>query len=271
MRYLALVIVNIVILLISSTCFAVDFPYRDKYPELNIIELVDLKSAYDKGDLVVVDLRSELEYETIQIKGAIHLSYGHAKFNALLAKIAEQNPNKKIAVYDNGVDCIKSYKAAEDALYGMIPNVYVFDAGIATWAQAYPSATLLLGNELTPSKAQIISVEKTSNSHLDFDTFIQQAGSKDAVVIDTRDPIQRTQKLPGLENAMLIPIDKLVKNIIKKGHMKNKQLYIFDQVGRQVKWLMYYLVDNGYTNFYFLDGGATAVLKEQVYRVSSYQ
>lgn len=41
---------------------------------------------------------------------------------------------------------------------------------------------------------------------------------------------------------------------------------IFDQVGKQVRWLMYYLVNSGYTNYFFLDGGATAILKEQEYR-----
>ena len=48
--------------------------------------------------------------------------------------------------------------------------------------------------------------------------------------------------------------------------MKDKQLVIFDQVGKQVLWLMYYLEDKGYKNYYFLKGGATSVLKEQKYR-----
>jgi len=48
--------------------------------------------------------------------------------------------------------------------------------------------------------------------------------------------------------------------------MKDKQLVIFDQVGKQVLWLMYYLEDKGYKNYYFLKGGATSVLKKQKYR-----
>ena len=72
--------------------------------------------------------------------------------------------------------------------------------------------------------------------------------------------------MPGFENALPIPLDKLVKNVIKKGNLKNKQLLIFDQVGKQVRWLMYHLVDQGYDDFYFLEGGATSVLKVQEYR-----
>ena len=70
----------------------------------------------------------------------------------------------------------------------------------------------------------------------------------------------------GIDPNRLADYAEEIKNIIDKGNMKDKSLFIFDQVGKQVNWLMYYLVDNGYSNFYFLDGGATAVLKSQDYR-----
>ena len=89
--------------------------------------------------------------------------------------------------------------------------------------------------------------------------------------MDIRDPMQRKQTIPGLEKALQVSLDKLVKNIISQERMKDKQLLIFDQVGRQANWLMYYLVENGYTNFYFLNGGATTVLKIQDYRVTYTQ
>lgn len=260
-----------VILFLTSTCIAEDFPYREKYPEVTIIDLNELKSGYDSGNFIIIDVRSKTEFEAIHIKKAINLPYANAKFTDRLDEVARKNPIKKIAVYCNGIDCIKSYKAAEDAIYAMIPNVYAFDAGIAQWAQAYPSATLLQGDELKTHMEQLISEENFNRKNLDFDTFKKQAVSSNAVIIDARDPIQRKQKVPSLEKAMLIPVDKLVLNIISKGHMKDKQLYIFDQVGKQVKWVMYYLAEHGYTDFYFLEGGATAVLIEQDYRVAAIQ
>ena len=47
-----------------------------------------------------------------------------------------------------------------------------------------------------------------------------------------------------------------------------KRLYaeVVDQVGKQVRWLMYHLEDKGYKDYAFLKGGATAVLKDQRYR-----
>ena len=271
MRYFISTICLGFIFIFTSTCTAGNFPYRGKYPEINILELTDLKSAYDSGNFIIIDVRSKTEFEAIQIKNAINLPYADAKFTHKLLSISKKNLNKKIAVYCNGIDCIKSYKAAEDALYAMIPNVYTFDAGIAIWAQTYPSETLLLGKELKNPVKQLISNEKFISKNLDFETFRKKALSSKAVVIDARDPIQRTQALPGLEKNLHIPVDKFVSNIISKGHLKDKQLFIFDQVGKQVKWLMYYLEINDYKDFYFLNGGATAVLKEQDYRVSFAQ
>ena len=150
----------------------------------------------------------------------------------------------------------------------MIPNVFAYDAGIVAWAISYPTDTMLLCVELVSTEKQLISAEQFIQRNLDFDTFKEKAASNNVMVIDARDPIQRKQGVPGLEKALHISLDKLVKNIVNKEHLKDKQLLVFDQVGRQVNWLMYYLVDKGYTDFYFLKGGATAVLKTQDYRVT---
>jgi rhodanese-related sulfurtransferase len=271
MRYLIFTICFGIIFFITSTCAAGNFPYRGEYSEVNILELTDLKSAYDRGDLIIIDVRSKTEFEAIQIKNAINLPYADATFTRKLRNISRKDITKKIALYCNGIDCIKSYKAAEEAMHAKIPNVYAFDAGIAAWAHTYPSETLLLGKELKNPVKQFISAEKFIRKNLDFKTFKKMALSNNAVVIDARDPIQKNEELPGLEKDLDIPVDKFVRNIISKGHMKDKQLFIFDQVGRQVAWLMYYLEENGYTDYYFLSGGATSYLKIQEYRMKDYR
>ena len=261
-------LLNIILALIClvSPALAADFPYRDYYPEVKIIEATDLKAGYDRGEYVIVDVRSAAEFQAIHIKGAVNLPYADARFSEGLKTLAKENPGKKIAVYCNGETCIKSYKAAEDAVYASLTGVSAFDGGIGSWARAYPAATLLSGKELSAPAQQLISEEQFRSACLDFAAFKEKAAAGNAVVIDARDPIQRKEKLPGLDQALQIPMDKLVDNIIAKGNMKDKELCIFDQVGRQVNWLMYYLVAQGYTNFHFLDGGATAVLKKQEYR-----
>jgi rhodanese-related sulfurtransferase len=86
------------------------------------------------------------------------------------------------------------------------------------------------------------------------------------MVIDVRDHIQRAKKLPGLKKVKTIPLDAFIPNFIQKKANQDKHLYIFDQVGKQVRWLEYYLVANGYKNYHFLAGGATSVLQEQKYK-----
>ena len=268
MRYLAFGIACVLVSLLSITCFAVEFPNRDKYPDVNIISLTDMKSGVENGEFLFIDLRSRVEFEAIHIKNAVNLPYGHAKFTYELNKISKEKPNKKLILYDNGHGCIRVYKAAEDAYdFALIQNAYAFDAGIDTWARAYPSETILMGEVLTNSKQQLLTAEQINQKKIDIENFRTKAANSNTVVIDSRDPIQRKHKVPGLEKAMLIPLNKLVENILSKGFMKDNQLLVFDQVGGQVNWLMYYLVDKGYTDFYFLDGGATSVLKDQEYRM----
>ncbi len=261
-----------VVFFFVSSSVAGYFSYREKFPEVSVVELSDLKSGYDRGDFIIIDVRSAIEFDTIHIKNALNIPYGNANFTRDLNRIAKKDLGRKIVLYDNGGNSIKSYKGAEDSfLFASIPNVYAFDAGITAWAEAYPSATLLFGEELKTSRVHLISEEEFLNKTLDINTFRNKAVGSKATVIDLRDPIQRKEDLPGFEKALPIPVNKFVRNIISKGHLKDKKLFIFDQVGEQVKWVMYYLVDKGYTDFYFLNGGATSVLKEQDYRVAFAQ
>ena len=145
-------------------------------------------------------------------------------------------------------------------------DVYAFDAGIPAWANTYPSATLLLGKEISDPGKQLIPKSEFKKLCLDYEQFKEKATGNNTMIIDARDAIQRTRDLPGLEDVKHIPLDKFIKNVVSRGVMRNKKMLIFDQVGKQVRWLMYHLVNQGYEEFYFLEGGATSVLKKQDYR-----
>mgnify|MGYP000613081124 CR=1 FL=1 len=94
----------------------------------------------------------------------MNIPYGNANFTRDLNRIARIDLSRKIVLYDNGVNSIKSYKGAEGSfLFGWIPNFYAFDACITAWDEAYPSATLLFGDELKTSGAQLISEEEFIN------------------------------------------------------------------------------------------------------------
>lgn len=268
MYYLRLVAVVLMLILVPSFTMAEDFPYRKDYPNVPAIELADLKIGYDTGVFIIVDVRSKLEFDTIHIKDAIHIPIADILFEERMITLAKENPGKKIASYCNGVTCLKSYEAAQRSINVGLDNVYAFDAGIPAWAKSYPADTLLLGKVIVDPGKQLIAKSEFEKVCLDFNEFRAKATRNNAIVFDARDAIQRTRDLPGLEDVKHVPLDKFIRMVVDRGIMKKNSFLIFDQVGKQVKWLMYHLVNQGYTDFYFLKGGATSVLKSQNYRLT---
>jgi len=268
MRILSLLIMGVVFSLYTAESSAMDFPYRDDYPGVPVIELADLKAAYDRHGIIIVDVRSSLEFETIHILAAEHIPMSRTSFEMDIAKLARENPGMKIVLYCNGGTSIKSYHAVQRAMEVAVTEVYSFDAGIGAWADAYPQETFLLGRKITDPEKQLIPINDFAALCLDYTSFMQRAAEKGTVVLDTRDTIQKTQDLPGLQDAKHIPLDKFINNVVNRGVRKNKTLLIFDQAGQQVRWLMYHLA--GYNQFYFLQGGATSVLHQQEYRKNMF-
>lgn len=258
--------------LVASFCFmagiacGADFPYRAKYPELSYISTAELVAKDAKKEVVIVDVRSTIEFNVIHTSNAVHLNLSKKSFTEDLKKLIADNPGKSFAFYCNGVTCLKSYEAAEKAVKELnFKNCYVYDAGIPEWAQVHPKLTVLLGAPLE-DKSKLISTPEFKSHCLPFDQFKAKAADPKAVVVDVRDFVQASGKLPGLETARTIPLDQFIPNFVEKGMEKDKSLLIFDQVGKQTEWLMYHLKKHGYNQYSFLEGGATSVLKDQKYK-----
>jgi len=145
-------------------------------------------------------------------------------------------------------------------------NTFAYDAGIPEWSKLHPSETIVMGKVLKDPGKQLISDSDFKKRLINFETFKTKAAKENTIVVDVRDFIQNSGKLPGIENVKAIPLDKFIPNFVSKKMEHNKTLLIFDQVGKQVKWLMYYLQNYGYKDYFFLDKGATGVLKTQEYK-----
>jgi rhodanese-related sulfurtransferase len=245
---------------------AVEFPYRKDFPDIPTIDSETLYKQYEVDKVIIVDVRSSIEYDVIHPEGALHIPLSNENFVKKIQELSRLYPDKKIAFYCNGITCLKSYKATQKALQAGIDNCYGYDAGIPIWASIYPEKTLLLGKELIDPDKQLISKPAFKKKCLPFKKFKADTNSKNSIVIDIRDSIQRTQKLRGLKKVKKIPLDKFIPNFVEKKVHRDKSLLIFDQVGKQVRWLEYYLVANGYKDYHFLAGGATSVLQEQKYK-----
>ena len=253
-------------LCLVSPAVASNFPGRDKFPDVPYIVSDDLFKAYESGDAIIVDVRSSIEYSVIHPVDALHIPVSKMDFVKKVEKLRSANAGKKIAFYCNGTTCLKSYIATKKAKAAGIDNVFAYDGGIPEWVMVYPDKTLLLGKVVTDPEKQVIPKSEFKKKAMGYDDFKAAAANEGGIVVDVRDAMQRSEELPGMGKTLKIPMDAFIPNFVQKKKNQDKPLFIFDQVGKQVRWLEYYLVENGYTNYKFLKGGATAVLKDQKYK-----
>ena len=126
----------------ADTAGEQSFPGRSVYSHVPYIGVDEL--FRDRDNVVIVDVRSKLEHQTLRIKGALHIPVASAGFVSKLREL-RQKTSKSIAFYCNGQTCFKSYEAADKAMAENINNVYAYDAGVFVWARAHPEQAVLLG------------------------------------------------------------------------------------------------------------------------------
>lgn len=238
-----------------------EFVLRPKYPAVKPISTTDLAKAYDQA--IIVDVRSAIEFDVAHITKALHISVSQGTFLAELEKARAKTDPAPIAFYCNGTTCAKSYKAAEQAMEAGFSGVFCYDAGINNWVNAYPERATLMGK--TPAvREKLISDAAFDAKNLGYADFAKLAGESGSQVIDIREPFQRAKDPELPQNRMLvlssvrnIPSDRLVE-LLKSGQFKGQRLLLTDAVGKQVRWLQYYLEEYGYADYNFLKNGVLA-------------
>lgn len=131
-------------LLYASGVIADDagFPGRESYPDVLIYEKSELFT--NLGNVILVDARSEAEFETLRIKGAVNIPVNRSDF-AHRIKVLRASTSKPIVFYCNSRHCEKSYRAGRKANLLNIEDTYAYDAGVFDWAKSYPNHVVLLG------------------------------------------------------------------------------------------------------------------------------
>jgi rhodanese-related sulfurtransferase len=255
MRLAFLLFVSIVTFAASPTT-AQEFPLRAKYPNVRPIGTEDL--AKELGKSLVIDVRSGFEFSVMHIDGAQHIDVSATDFLAKLTAATHGDRSKSVVTYCNGTTCEKSYEAAQDALLHGFTAVRVYDAGILEWARMARGRTLLFGKPVSPDA--LISEAQYKAHLLDAVAFTAGAAGSNSLLIDVRDPQQRERTADFARQADQIPLDQIVKQLQTpafRSRSEKKTLYIFDNVGKQVRWLQYALRANGYERYFFLKEGMT--------------
>jgi rhodanese-related sulfurtransferase len=231
------------------------FPHRSKY-DVTIIETADLKKRFNQ--VVMVDVRSKYEYQTLHVKGAVNVPVAHPKFGEEIRRLVRENPDKAIVFYCNGTTCQKSYEAATRCEALRIKNTIAYDAGIFQWANDYPELTVLLGRTAKPG--DFISDEEFKRhviSPAHFKQLVEQSAPGQATVLDIRDRSQRDVLLwPRRAVRAQLDDQQGVNQTIEKAKNGRSMLLVFDEAGHQVRWFQYYLKDKGVTNYRFMSGGS---------------
>ncbi len=249
------------LLLAWSTLLMADdaaFPLRKLYPQIKTISTQDMITGFDA--MRMIDVRSQLEFNVVHMKGAINIPVSRVDFEKKILALGETKP---IVFYCNGLTCAKSYKAAQRMREADYTNILTYDAGIFSWVKASPEKSVLL-NETPVNPNKIISEADFINKKLSYDKFKVRAQSKNAYIVDIREYYQlMDSQSPTLmldkSNIHHYPSDKFLSHILTLGRYKNRPMFIADAVGKQVRWVQYYLDLYGYTNYYFLDGGINAI------------
>ncbi len=249
---------------ISSTSFSDEgFPGRKQFPQIQTISIEKLYEKIVDDKVIVVDVRSEYEFQTLKILNAINIPVSQKSFPVKLKELRDSSP-KEIVFYCNGRACYKSYKAGIKALNYNVKNCVSYDAGVFEWALAHSDQAVLLGQSPI-NKESIISKDDFKLRLLAPKDFEQNSlGDDNSLIYDIRDREQRRgssgifmfrDKNVELDNT------KKLRRIIQKAIDNDSTVYFYDQKGKQVRWLQYTLEAQGLENYYFMKGGAGAYYK----------
>jgi rhodanese-related sulfurtransferase len=231
------------------------FPLREEYSDIPVVSHDELYQQL--GKVLVVDVRSKIEFDTLRIVNAINVSVTNKGFISQLKSIRNED-TRPIIFYCNGITCAKSYKACRVARENSIADVFTFDLGIFGWTEQHPDAAVLLGENPVPL-GKLISKDKLNSHMLSPEEFEDKITNR-SLVLDIREPFQRNIRI--LEKyTRSTPMDK-ISYAMEVSKRDGRPLFIYDAVGKQVRWLQYTLEKNSVPEYYFMKGGVKAYLKE---------
>ncbi len=227
------------------------FPGRAIYPKVPVIETEQLARDFERYN--IVDARSNYEYDTLRIDGAVNIPLNKPGFARKLRKLTQNG--KPVAFYCNGHSCYKSYKAAQKAQRAGINNVFAYDAGIFDWTRAYPERAVLLGQKPVDLN-RLISKDQLKQHLLQPDEFARLAQG-DVEILDVRDSAQRglIEIFPFRQTNIALDDGKRLDRFLERVKESGKTLLVYDAAGKQVRWLQYRLERAGIQDYWFMKGG----------------
>lgn len=250
-------IVTLLSLLLPVWAQSSDYPGRATYPKLNIYETSQLNEAFN--EVIIVDVRSSFEFNTLHINNAVNIPLNSKTFVTQVKQL--QTENQHIVFYCNGHSCYKSYKATDKARKAKIPNVFAYDSGIFDWANAHPEKASLLGT--TPvDRNRLLTKKDLKKYMLEPEKFSSEINDQ-AIILDIRESSQRglIELFPYRQENIDMDEQKKLNKFLTRVKNSGKTLLVYDEAGKQVRWLQYYLQQKGISKYFFMQGGVKNYFK----------
>lgn len=254
---------------VSASAPDLTFPLRWEYPEEHFLSTQQFYKLYPNA--IVVDSRTDLEWEALRVKGARLDSVDHVNrqmqytFDSNLRQIESGNPGyrRPTIFYCNGTLCPKSYQATLKAIKMGVKNVYEYDSGILPWAMAHPAHTMAFGKPLT--EGRLIPHKEFLAHTLSPKSFDMLLKTKPChcFILDIRDFVTRDINLyPGREHYVSLDDPKRFDYFLNRAMREHRTLFIYDAVGKETPFVQYYLKQRNIHHYWFLRGGEAAWIKQ---------
>ena len=234
-----------------------DYPGRSVYRYVPIWDTEKLNQQFD--NVTIIDVRSHYEFDTLHINGAVNIPLNLQDFAAQVSSI--KDPLKPIIFYCNGHTCYKSYKAQVKAEKAGITNTFSYDSGVFDWVVAFPDKATLLGSSPVDT-TKLIAKSKLKEHSLEPKAF-NDIITKNTVILDIREASQRglIELFPYRQENIDMDDKKAMNKFLDKIRKSGQPLLVYDESGKQVRWLQYRLVDKGIKNYKFMKGGLKQYFK----------
>ena len=201
--------------------------------EFKIITTDQLKSMLDeKKDIILIDARTNEEYQEAHIAGAI--SIPEKNFDESAA-VLPSDKNALLVFYCNGVKCGKSKKAAVKADAKGYKNILIYSEGFPVWEEK--------GYMIVPGPDYAKKVETTKIAPAELKKLID-AKTDSFILVDVRDETEfKEGHIPGAIN---IPVESFASR--SEVLPKEKKIIVYCNTGGRSYMAYRKLMKLGYTD-----------------------
>jgi rhodanese-related sulfurtransferase len=249
-----------------------DLPLREVFLSVDCIDTKAFTKKIDNNNVLIIDARTKTEFDILKIKGAINLDIDDKEFFIKeIAAVRGSNPSD-IVFYCNGKRCNLSYRASALAVKLGIKNTYVYDRGIFKFSTLEPKKVLLFNQKISADN-KVISSEKYKKHLTTLENFQQMIANDIKTgeafrILDIRDKSSHngSSAFVGVMHERYIPLSNIakLKKYLRRVAQQNASLYVYDWGGAKLKWVQYYIEQQGIDDYYLLQGGAFHKINEDL-------